>query len=55
MTLYHEGSDGVQFDWIDIETTTTNIRCNIGTFYVFLFGSYVGSDDNTRRKISQEI
>jgi len=30
MTLYHEGSDDLQLDWVDIETTFTNIRCNIG-------------------------
>ena len=30
MTLYHEGSDDLQLDWVDIETAFTNIRCNIG-------------------------
>ena len=32
LTLYHEGSDGGQFDWVEVETSdNTIIRCILGT------------------------
>ena len=30
VTVYHEGSDGGQFDWIEIFTTTQKVRCYLG-------------------------
>merc|ERR1711951_23722 len=30
MTVYHEGADGGQFDWIEVITSSTRVRCNLG-------------------------
>merc|ERR1712117_347974 len=33
MTVYHEGSDGGQFDWVEIETSDSSvIKCSLGQF-----------------------
>ena len=30
LTLYHEGTDGGQLDWLDIVTDIATIRCTLG-------------------------
>jgi hypothetical protein len=37
VTVYHEGSDGGQFDWIEIFTTTQKVRCYLGKQRKVLF------------------
>jgi len=32
VTVYHEGSDGGQFDWIEISTNTMTVQCRLGMF-----------------------
>ena len=34
LTVYHEGSDGGQLDWIEVATTNTTVRCPLGRFTV---------------------
>ena len=34
LTVYHEGSDGGQLDWIEVATTNTTVRCPLGRFAV---------------------
>ena len=30
LTVYHEGSDGGQLDWVEIHTDTRHVRCPMG-------------------------
>merc|ERR1712038_1240667 len=32
VTVYHEGSDGAQLDWIEISTNTMTVQCTLGMF-----------------------
>jgi len=32
VTVYHEGSDGAQLDWIEISTNAMTARCGLGMF-----------------------
>merc|ERR1711936_831541 len=32
VTVYHEGSDGAQLDWIEISTNTMTVQCRLGMF-----------------------
>merc|ERR1712029_709226 len=38
LTVYHEGSDGGQLDWVEVTTERTTIRCPLG-FWMDLFSS----------------
>ena len=34
LTIYHEGSDGGQLDWVEIHTDSRHVRCPMGRFWI---------------------